>query len=115
MKKYFYLFPHYRKDKMTFSFSVFTVEDPEVAANYKAKISICNEDSSKEITYTCDVLPIEEVPSHNKEDLSILCRKCWCIQYDSFRQYLWIQNVGENNNKVWKVSLHMDVHVFEKK
>ena len=28
-EKYFYLFPHYRKDKMSFSFSVFTAEDPE--------------------------------------------------------------------------------------
>merc|ERR1712048_1358167 len=61
-EKYFYLFPHYRKDKMSFSFSVFTAEDPEVASKYKARISICNEDSSREITYTCDVLPIEENP-----------------------------------------------------
>ena len=112
--KMFYSFISYQANKRNFIACIFLADDPEVAAKYKARISIFNKDSSRKITYDGDVLPIEEVPSH-KEDLSILCRKCWCIQYDSFRQYLWIQNVGENNNKVWKVSLHMDVNVFEKK
>lgn len=113
-EKYFYLFPHYRKDKMSFSFSVFTAEDPEVAANYKAKISISNEDFSRVITYNSDVLPIEENPCP-QSDFSKLNRKGWCVSYEAMRQYFWIKNVGENNNKVWDVYLKMKVHVYEKK
>merc|ERR1719188_386181 len=113
LEKYFYLFPHFRKDKMSFSFSVFTAEDPEVAAKYRAKISITNEDSSREITYNSDVLPIEENPCP-QSDFSKLNRKGWCVPYETMRQYFWIKNIGENNNKVWDVNLKMKVHIYEK-
>ena len=89
-------------------------EDPEVAASYKARISIFNKDSSRKITYDGDVLPIEEVPAPS-EDFRELCRKCWCVQYENFREFLWLKQVGANNNNIWEVDLHMEVNVFEKK
>ena len=111
--KNFYCLPDYRKDKRSFSFSVFIAEDPEVAANYKAKISITNKDSSKELTYDGDVLSIEDVP-FPKGNFTELNRKCLCVPYEIMRQYFWIENVGENNNNVWDVLLKFKVQVYDK-
>merc|ERR1719282_631247 len=86
--KTFYCFLSYQANKRNFIACIFLADDPEVATKYKARISIFNKDSSRKITYDGDVLPIEQVPSHKVEDLRELCRKCWCVQYETFRQYL---------------------------
>ena len=112
--KTFYCFLSYQANKRNFIACVFLAEDPEVAASYKARISIFNKDSSRKITYDGDVLPIEEVPAPS-EDFRELCRKCWCVQYENFREFLWLKKVGVNNNNIWEVDLHMEVDVFEKK
>ena len=107
----FYCFLNYQADKRHFIISVFLAEDPEVAANYKVKISIFNKDSSRRITYESDVFPIEEVPSP-REEVSKLLRTCWCIPYDAIRQYLWTKR--NSNNRSWNVSLYMNVQIYEK-
>lgn len=111
--KYFYCYPNFRKDEKTFSFTLFTADNPEVASKFKSRISIFNEDSSRRLTYEGEVLAIEEIPSP-WGNFTELNRRCLCIPYETIRQFFWIKDVGEKD-KVWKVSLYMEVQVFKKK
>ena len=122
LDKTFYCLAFYQKDKRYFSFCMFLAEDPPVATDFKVKMSILNKDSSRKITYNGDVLPIEKVPSPKGNFLD-LCRKCWCVSYETIRHFFWIENVEEftffrgkiSDENVTKVPLHMEIEVYEKK
>ena len=80
-------------------------EEKEEAENYQATIEVYHKASKMTMSMSYPVLPLEDFPDYlDVED----CPRVWKIPYETMRDLLTIEQIGENTSesqtKSWKVS-----------
>jgi len=106
----FYLSARYYASEKLFLFYVMVIGGQEVAEDFRAKISIANEDHSIKIEFQGPVLAVDRIPSSEKKLL--LSGGCWCVHYRAIRNLLTVTEVGDNRRGLaWSVDFTTDVDV----
>jgi len=105
----FYLSVQYYSVEQLFLFYVMVDSGQEVAEDYRANISISNEDQSVSISFSGPVLAIDRIPKTEKTLLT--AAGCWIVHYRAMRNLLSITEVGENRDFCWSVDFSASLDI----
>lgn len=105
----FYLSAQYFASEQLFLFYVIVIGGREVAEDFRASISITNEENSVKISFQGPVLPVDRVPSSERK--LMMSPSCWMVHYRAMRSLLGVTEVGDSRQAAWSVDFTTEVDV----
>jgi len=109
--QHFYLSVQYYSLEKLFLFYVMVDSGQEIAEDYRANISISNDDQTVDINFSGPVLAIDRIPKTEK--LLLMNPGCWIVHYRAMRNLLSITEVGENRNCCWSVDFSASIDITD--
>jgi len=101
--KRFYLICKYFGSRRKFLFYVMMAENLEVVGDYSVKMMIANKNGSTKLWLECPVISIEDIGDDSTD--------CFTVEYDAMKPLLRIDNMGDEENRRWKVGFKIKVDI----